>query len=513
MVTPIELVQGGDRRHGCTRGFGRIVNITSLSVYVPIPGLDVSSGARAGLTAFLAGVARTVAAATSPSTTCCRASSTPTGCAAAWPARRPRRGAPSAALCRRRSGQAARHAGGIRPDLRLPVLGPCRLPHRPEHSRGRRQLCQRILSEVAPARSVETLPWMAGTHEHSQDANLRSRCRRRSISTNIRPPESWRSRRQSRSATSATWRSPIRRASPLPAWRSATIRRPPPTIRRAPIWSRVISNGTAVLGLGNIGPLAAKPVMEGKAVLFKKFAGIDVFDIEIDAPEIERMVETDRRARADLRRHQSRGHQGAGMLRGRGAPQGADEHSGLPRRPARHRDHRRRRRAQRAGTRRQDDRDVKIVTSGAGAAALACLNLLVSLGARRENIWVTDRIGVAYKRPRRGDGSLEGPLRQGRPRRARLADVIGGADVFLGLSAAGVLKPELLAGHGGKAADPGARQSGAGDHAGGGARGAAGCDDLHRPIRFSQPGQQRALLSLHLPRRARLRRHAPSTRR
>ena len=92
----------------------------------------------------------------------------------------------------------------------------------------------------------------------------------------------------------------------------------------------VVSNGSAVLGLGNIGPLASKPVMEGKAVLFKKFAGIDVFDIEIDAPDIERMVEHDLGARADLRRHQSRGHQGARMLRGRGAAEGQDGHSRLP---------------------------------------------------------------------------------------------------------------------------------------------------------------------------------------
>ncbi len=92
----------------------------------------------------------------------------------------------------------------------------------------------------------------------------------------------------------------------------------------------VISNGTAVLGLGNIGPLASKPVMEGKAVLFKKFAGIDVFDIEIDAPDVDQMVMHDRRAGADLRRHQPRGHQGAGMLRGRAPAAREDEDPGLP---------------------------------------------------------------------------------------------------------------------------------------------------------------------------------------
>ena len=108
-----------------------------------------------------------------------------------------------------------------------------------------------------------------------------------------------------------------------------------------------ISNGTAVLGLGNIGPLASKPVMEGKAVLFKKFAGIDVFDIEIDAPEIDRMVETVSALEPTF---------GGINLEDIKAPecfeveeqlQGADEDPGLPRRPARHGDHRRRRGAQR----------------------------------------------------------------------------------------------------------------------------------------------------------------------
>jgi hypothetical protein len=125
-------------------------------------------------------------------------------------------------------------------------------------------------------------------------------CRKTAISTRprcssiaIRFPESWRSRRPSRWATSATWPSPIRPASPRPAWKSTES---DPGLAadytaRANLVG-VVSNGSAVLGLGNIGPLASKPVMEGKAVLFKKFAGIDVFDIEIDAPGIETMVET-----------------------------------------------------------------------------------------------------------------------------------------------------------------------------------------------------------------------------
>lgn len=207
----------------------------------------------------------------------------------------------------------------------------------------------------------------------------------------------------------------------------------------------VISNGSAVLGLGNIGPLAAKPVMEGKAVLFKKFAGIDVFDIEIDAPDIERMVSTvsaleptfgginledikapecfevEERLKAHMRipvfhddQHGTAIIVAAAVLNG----------------------------LELAGKKIEA---VKIVTSGAGAAALACLNLLVSLGAKRDNIWVTDRFGVAYKgRVDEMDRWKEPYVKDTEAR--TLADVIGGADIFLGLSAAGVLKPELLAG-------------------------------------------------------------------
>ncbi len=205
----------------------------------------------------------------------------------------------------------------------------------------------------------------------------------------------------------------------------------------------VISNGSAVLGLGNIGPLASKPVMEGKAVLFKKFAGIDVFDIEIDAPEIDRMVETVAALEPTF---------GGINLEDIKAPECFEVEERLKARmgiPVFHDDQH--------GTAiivaaavlnglefaGKAIENIKIVTSGAGAAALACLNLLVSLGAKHENIWVTDRHGVAYK------GRIEEMDRWKDPyvkeTEARtLADVIGGADVFLGLSAAGVLKPELL---------------------------------------------------------------------
>ncbi|SMH45135.1 NADP-dependent malic enzyme [Mesorhizobium australicum] len=205
----------------------------------------------------------------------------------------------------------------------------------------------------------------------------------------------------------------------------------------------VVSNGTAVLGLGNIGPLASKPVMEGKAVLFKKFAGIDVFDIEIDAPGIERMVEAISALEPTF---------GGINLEDIKAPECFEVEEQLKARmgiPVFHDDQH--------GTAiivaaavlnglevaGKSLPDVKIVTSGAGAAALACLNLLVSLGASRENIWVTDRFGVAYKGRVDEMDRWKDPYVKDTNARA-LADVIGGADVFLGLSAAGVLKPELL---------------------------------------------------------------------
>ncbi|WP_280822317.1 NADP-dependent malic enzyme [Pseudaminobacter soli (ex Li et al. 2025)] len=205
----------------------------------------------------------------------------------------------------------------------------------------------------------------------------------------------------------------------------------------------VISNGTAVLGLGNIGPLASKPVMEGKAVLFKKFAGIDVFDIEIDAPEIDRMVETIAALEPTF---------GGINLEDIKAPECFEVEEQLKARmkiPVFHDDQH--------GTAiivaaailnglelaGKKIEDVKIVTSGAGAAALACLNLLVSLGAKVENIWVTDRYGVAYKGRVEEMDRWKDPYVKDTNART-LDDVIGGTDVFLGLSAAGVLRPELL---------------------------------------------------------------------
>ena len=206
----------------------------------------------------------------------------------------------------------------------------------------------------------------------------------------------------------------------------------------------VITNGTAVLGLGDIGPLAAKPVMEGKAVLFKKFAGIDVFDIELAERNLDKLIDTiaaleptfgginledikapdcfyvERALRKRMKipvfhddQHGTAIVVGAAMLN-------ALKVSG------------------------KDIKQVKLVTSGAGAAALACLGLLMKLGLPRENIWVTDQAGVVdVGRPALMDEDKI-VFAQDTPHRS-LSDVIRGADVFLGLSAGGVLKKDMVA--------------------------------------------------------------------
>jgi malate dehydrogenase (oxaloacetate-decarboxylating)(NADP+) len=206
----------------------------------------------------------------------------------------------------------------------------------------------------------------------------------------------------------------------------------------------VVTNGTAVLGLGAIGPLAAKPVMEGKAVLFKKFAGIDVFDIEIDERDPNRLVDiiaaleptfgginledikspecfiVERKLRDRMRIPVFHDDQ-----HGTAIIVGAAVQNGL----------------RVVG---KDIAEVTLVVSGAGAAALACLDLLVSMGVRPERIWVTDIAGVVYQ----GRAVEMDPFkaRYARETDARsLSEVIAGADIFLGLSAGGVLKPELLA--------------------------------------------------------------------
>jgi len=206
----------------------------------------------------------------------------------------------------------------------------------------------------------------------------------------------------------------------------------------------VVTNGTAVLGLGNIGPLAAKPVMEGKGVLFKKFANIDVFDLEVNEPDPDKLIDMIAALEPTF---------GGINLEDIKAPECFYIEKKLRERmniPVFHDDQH--------GTaivvgaavlnglhlQGKSLKEVKLVTSGAGAAALACLDLLVMLGVPVENIWVTDIEGVVYE----GRTVLmdEIKARYAKPTDARtLGEIIEGADVFLGLSAGGVLKQDMVA--------------------------------------------------------------------
>ena len=206
----------------------------------------------------------------------------------------------------------------------------------------------------------------------------------------------------------------------------------------------VVTNGTAVLGLGNIGPLASKPVMEGKGVLFKKFAGIDVFDLEIAETDVDKLVDiiaaleptfgginledikapdcfhVERKLRERMKIPVFHDDQ-----HGTAIVVGAALMNGL-----------------KVVGKRIDE--IRLVTSGAGAAALACLNLLVKLGLPKKNIFVTDLAGVVWQgRPELMDPD-KAEFAQDTPHRT-LAQVVAGADVFLGLSAGGVLKAPMVA--------------------------------------------------------------------
>ncbi|MEO3690779.1 NADP-dependent malic enzyme [Roseateles paludis] len=206
----------------------------------------------------------------------------------------------------------------------------------------------------------------------------------------------------------------------------------------------VVTNGTAVLGLGDIGPLAAKPVMEGKGVLFKKFAGIDVFDLELNEKNLDKLVDViaaleptfgginledikapdcfyvERKLRERMKipvfhddQHGTAIVVGAALMNGLKV----------------------------VG---KDIKKIKLVTSGAGAAALACIGMMVKLGLPRENIWVTDLAGVVYE----GRTELMDPDKAvfaQKTEHRTLREVLVGADVFLGLSAGGVLKPDMVA--------------------------------------------------------------------
>ncbi|MEM9682702.1 MAG: NADP-dependent malic enzyme [Pseudomonadota bacterium] len=206
----------------------------------------------------------------------------------------------------------------------------------------------------------------------------------------------------------------------------------------------VVTNGTAVLGLGNIGPLAAKPVMEGKAVLFKKFAGIDVFDIELDAADPDRFCDIVAGLEPTF---------GAINLEDIKAPECFQIEARLRERmniPVFHDDQHGTAIIVAAAIRNGLDvvgkkiEDVKLVTAGAGAAAIACLDMLVKIGLRVENIIATDLHGVLWEgRPQPLDARQQVYVKDTDKR--TLADAIAGADVFLGLSAPGVLKPEMLA--------------------------------------------------------------------
>lgn len=205
----------------------------------------------------------------------------------------------------------------------------------------------------------------------------------------------------------------------------------------------VISNGTAVLGLGNIGALASKPVMEGKAVLFKKFAGIDAIDIEVDELDPAKFIEVVRPLEPTfgginledikapdcfLIEEQLRERMSIPVFHddqhGTAIIVAAAVMNGL----------------EIAGKKIED---AKICTSGAGAAAIACMNLLMSLGAKRENIWVADRDGLVTTTRTDEMDKWRAAFAQVSDATS-LAEVMDGADVFLGLSAAGVLKPEMV---------------------------------------------------------------------
>ncbi|NKJ49526.1 NADP-dependent malic enzyme [Burkholderia sp. SG-MS1] len=205
----------------------------------------------------------------------------------------------------------------------------------------------------------------------------------------------------------------------------------------------VVTNGTAVLGLGNIGPLASKPVMEGKAVLFKKFAGIDVFDIELNESDPHKLVDVIAALEPTF---------GGINLEDIKAPDCFIVERECRKRmkiPVFHDDQHGTAIVVAAAITNglkvvgKDIKNVKLVSSGAGAAALACLDLLIDIGLPLENITVTDLAGVVYK----GRVELMDPDKErfARETDARtLAEAIGGADVFLGLSAGGVLKQDMV---------------------------------------------------------------------
>ena len=206
----------------------------------------------------------------------------------------------------------------------------------------------------------------------------------------------------------------------------------------------VITNGTAVLGLGDIGPLASKPVMEGKAVLFKKFAGIDVYDLELDEREVEPFVEAVARLEPTF---------GGVNLEDIKAPECFEIERRLRERmdiPVFHDDQHGTAIVVAAGILNglkvvgKSLGDVKLVCSGAGAAALSCLNLLCALGLRRENTYVCDIVGVVYQGRTELMDDHKAKFAQETHART-LGEVMPDADVLLGLSAGNIVSPEMVA--------------------------------------------------------------------
>ena len=205
----------------------------------------------------------------------------------------------------------------------------------------------------------------------------------------------------------------------------------------------VISNGTAVLGLGNIGPLASKPVMEGKGCLFKKFAGVDVFDLELAENDPDKLVEAIAMLEPTV---------GGINLEDIKAPECFYIEKQLRERmniPVFHDDQHGTAIISSAALMNalkvvgKDIGAVKLVASGAGAAAIACLDMMVSLGVKRENVWVTDSKGVIWQGREANMEANKARYAQATDART-LADIVAGADVFLGCSTAGVLTGDMV---------------------------------------------------------------------
>ena len=260
----------------------------------------------------------------------------------------------------------------------------------------------------------------------------------------------------------------------------------------------VVTNGSAVLGLGNIGALASKPVMEGKAVLFKKFANIDCFDIELDESDPEKLaniicamepsfgainledikapdcfiVEQICRERMNIPVFHDDQH-GTAIVVGAAATNALKVVG-------------------------KDFADIKVVSTGGGAAGIACLNMLLKLGVKRENVWLCDIEGLVYAGREKDMTPQKAEYAQGNAA-ATLDEVIEGRRPVPG--PVGSRRAETRNGRedGEQAGGLRPGQPDAGDHAGRGAQGCARCDHRHGTQRFSQSGQQRAVFSLHLP--------------